>query len=141
MQSSRDIEKELQQLKSKLASQAGNQLHAQAVPVKGAQVLAVAIDNADPKSLRETVDQLKNKLDNAVIVLATVSDGKVSLAAGVDKSLCKTVKAGDLVNMVAQQVGGKGGGRPDMAMAGGNQSENLSAALDSVVAWVDQMLT
>lgn len=140
--SHRELEKELQQLKSKMASQVGSELHTQAVSVSGgAQVLAVAIENADPKSLRETLDQLKNKLDGAVIVLATVSEGKVSLAAGVDKSLCKTVKAGDLVNMVAQQVGGKGGGRPDMAMAGGNQPENLVAALDSVVPWVDEKLS
>ena len=131
----------MQQLKSKLAAQAGSELHTQAVDVNGVQVLAVAIEDADPKSLRETVDQLKNKLNNAVIVVATVADGKVSLVAGVDKSLVKSMKAGDLVNMVAQQVGGKGGGRPDMAMAGGTEPGNLAAALQSVVPWVEQQVS
>ena len=104
--------------------------------VAGIKVLAARLDGADPKSLRDTMDQLKDKLGSAVILLATVSGGKVSLVAGVTKDQTGRVKAGDLVNAVAQQVGGKGGGRPDMAMAGGSQPENLDAALASVVEWV-----
>jgi len=133
-------EKEIAQLKSKMATQTGKDLTADAVEINGVKVLAVKLEGVDSKSLRDTLDQLKNKLGSAVIVLATVDDKKVSLCAGVTKDQTGNVKAGDLVNMVANQVGGKGGGRPDMAMAGGSQPENLAAALASVQAWVEEKL-
>ncbi len=133
-------EKEIAQLKSKMATQTGKDLTADAIEVNGIKVLAVKLEGVDSKSLRDTMDQLKNKLGSAVIVLATADDKKVSLCAGVTKDQTGNVKAGDLVNMVASQVGGKGGGRPDMAMAGGNQPENLAAALESVQAWVAEKL-
>ncbi|MBU2479045.1 MAG: alanine--tRNA ligase, partial [Gammaproteobacteria bacterium] len=97
-------------------------------------------DGVDPKSLRDTVDQLKNKLGSAAILLATVAEGKVSLIAGVTKDQVGRIKAGDLVNCVAEKVGGRGGGRPDMAQAGGTQPENLDAALINVVDWVKSQL-
>ncbi len=133
---SRALEKELEQLKAKLASSQGSDLAARAVEVNGIQVLAARLDGADSKTLRSTVDQLKNRLGEAVIVLGAVEDGKVRLVAGVTKGLTSRIKAGDLVNHVAGQVGGKGGGRPDMAQAGGNRPEGLQAALDSVPEWV-----
>jgi alanyl-tRNA synthetase len=136
----RAIEKELARLKSKLASSQGSDLSSQAIDVKGAKVLAVTMDGADSKTLRETMDQLKGKLKSAAIVLGAVNDGKVSLIAGVTADLTSKVKAGELVNYVAQQVGGKGGGRPDMAQAGGTEPANLSAALQSVQPWVEQRL-
>ena len=132
----RKLEKELDQMKSKLASSQGTDLAAQAVEVEGIQVLAAKLEGADAKVLRDTVDQLKNKLGSAAVVLAVVSGDKVSLAAGVTQDQTKRIKAGELVNMVAQQVGGKGGGRPDMAMAGGSQPEHLEAALASVSDWI-----
>jgi alanyl-tRNA synthetase len=98
------------------------------------------MDGADVTALRETMDKLRDKLGSAAIVLGSVADGKVTLIAGVTPDLTGKVKAGELVNMVAQQVGGKGGGRPDMAQAGGTQPENLPAALASVTAWVEQRL-
>jgi alanyl-tRNA synthetase len=101
-------------------------------------VLAVALDGADAKTLRETMDKLKDKLKSAAIVLGAVADGKVSLIAGVTADLTARVKAGELVNFVAQQVGGKGGGRPDMAQAGGTEPAKLPAALQSVKGWVEQ---
>ncbi|MFW7347424.1 MAG: alanine--tRNA ligase [Pigmentiphaga sp.] len=134
------LEKEIAQLKSKLASSAGNDLAASAVEVKGVKVLAAKLDGVDPKSLRETVDQLKNKLKSAAIVLAAVDGGKVSLVAGATADVSGKVKAGDLVNFVAQQVGGKGGGRPDMAMAGGTDPSGLPQALASVQGWVEGRL-
>ncbi|MCK5725413.1 MAG: alanine--tRNA ligase [Thiotrichaceae bacterium] len=134
------LEKELQAMKSSLASQTGSDLSGSAVEVKGLKVLATMIPNADVKMLRETVDQLKNKLGEAAIVVATVNESKVVLIAGVTKAQTKLIKAGDLVKFVAEQVGGKGGGRPDMAQAGGNQPENLQAALDSVQAWVAERI-
>ena len=134
----RSLEKELEQLKGKLASAAGSDLAAQAVAVNGIKVLSVNVDGLDSKSLRDTVDQLKNKLGTAVVVLATVEDGKIALVAGVTKDLTGRIKAGDVVNLVAQQVGGKGGGRPDMAMAGGSDVDALPAALNSVVEFVTQ---
>jgi alanyl-tRNA synthetase len=140
VESNRRLEKELEQLKSKLASSAGSDLAADAVEVNGVKVLAAKLDGADPKSLRDTMDQLKNKLGSAVIVLATVSGDKVSLVAGVTKEQTDKVKAGDLVKMVAEQVGGKGGGRPDMAQAGGNRPEALEGALASVEPWVRDQL-
>ena len=134
------LEKEIAQLKSKLASSAGNDLAASATEVKGVKVLAAKLDGVDPKSLRETVDQLKNKLKSAAIVLATVEGGKVSLVAGATADVSGKVKAGELVNFVAQQVGGKGGGRPDMAMAGGTDPAGLPQALASVQGWVEGRL-
>jgi alanyl-tRNA synthetase len=136
----RKLEKELEQLKSKLASSAGSDLASKAVDLNGVKLLAASLDGADPKSLRDTVDHLKNKLGSAVIVLAAVSGDKVSLIAGVTKDQTGKVKAGDLIKMVAEQVGGKGGGRPDMAQAGGNQPDALPGALESVRPWVEQKL-
>jgi len=136
----RMLEKELSKLKGKLASQAGDDLSSQVVEVEGISVLAVMMDGVDPKSLRETVDKLKDKLGSAAVVLATVSGEKISLVAGVTKGESKRLKAGELVNFVAQQVGGKGGGRPDMAQAGGNQPANLPKALESVPSWVKDKL-
>ena len=130
------LEKELNAVKGKLASSQGDDLLSQAVDVKGLKVLAAVLDGADAKSLRETLDKLKDKLKTAAIVLAAVQDGKVQLAAGVTADSIGKVKAGELVNFVAQQVGGKGGGKPDMAMAGGTDPTNLTAALASVQAWV-----
>jgi len=130
------MEKELARLKSKLASAQGDDLVDQAVDCNGVRVLAAQLEGADAAVLRDTLDKLKDKLKSAAIVLAEVTDGKVSLIAGVTPDLIARIKAGELVNMVAQQVGGKGGGRPDMAMAGGTQPEHLAAALGSVPAWV-----
>ncbi|WP_186125931.1 alanine--tRNA ligase [Burkholderia gladioli] len=136
----KSLEKELAALKSKLASSQGDELAQQAVDVKGVQVLAATLDGADSKTLRETVDKLKDKLKHAAVVLAAVEGGKVSLIAGVTAEVSKQVKAGELVNFVAQQVGGKGGGRPDMAQAGGTEPANLPAALAGVQAWVASKL-
>ena len=134
----KNLERELGRLKSKLASSQGEDLAAQAVDVKGAKVLAATLDGADAKSLRETMDKLKDRLKSAAIVLGAVHDGKVSLIAGVTSDLTARVKAGELVNYVAQQVGGKGGGRPDMAQAGGSEPAKLPHALESVKNWVEQ---
>ena len=130
------LEKELSALKSKLASNQGDELLAQAVDVNGIKVLAATLEGADVATLRETMDKLKDKLKTAAIVLASVKDGKVSLIAGVTADATSKVKAGELVNFVAQQVGGKGGGRPDMAQAGGTDPSGLPKALQGVVAWV-----
>ena len=127
-------------MKSKLASSQGDDLAERAVQVGPARVLAAALDGADPKSLRETMDKLKDKLKTAAIVLAAVDGGKVQLAAGVTSDRTAQVKAGDLVNFVAQQVGGKGGGKPDMAMAGGTDATNLAPALAAVQGWVAERL-
>jgi alanyl-tRNA synthetase len=132
----RSLEKELAALKGKLASAQGDELQAQAVDVKGIKVLAAMLEGADAKALRETLDKLKDKLKTAAIVLAAVDGGKVQLAAGVTNDATAKVKAGELVNFVAQQVGGKGGGKPDMAMAGGTDPSKLDAALKSVQGWV-----
>ncbi|WP_374490634.1 alanine--tRNA ligase [Zoogloea sp.] len=132
----RSLEKELARLKSKLAASQGDELLNQAVDVSGAKVLAAVLEGADVPTLRETMDKLKDKLKSAAIVLASVADGKVSLIAGVTADLTSKVKAGELVNFVAQQVGGKGGGRPDMAQAGGTQPEALPGALAGVAGWV-----
>lgn len=134
-------DREIAQLKSKMATQTGGDLTASAVEVNGIKVLAVKLEGADSKSLRDTMDQLKNKLGASAVVLAAVDGKKVSLCAGVSKDQIKRLKAGDLVNMVAGQIGGKGGGRPDMAMAGGSQPENLDSALASVKGWVEQQLS
>jgi len=136
----RAAERELAKLKVKLATSAGTDLAASAVDVGGAKVLAVSLDGADLKTLRETMDKLKDRLGSAAIVLSAVNEGKVTLIAGVTADLTAKIKAGDLVNHVAQQVGGKGGGRPDMAQAGGTNPAALPAALTSVKTWVEQQL-
>jgi alanyl-tRNA synthetase len=140
MDGHRQLEKELEQLKGKLASAAGSDLAAGAVDVDGIKVLAARLPGADAKTLRETVDQLKNKLGSAAVVLAAVDGDKISLVAGVTKDSTARLKAGELVNAVAQQVGGKGGGRPDMAQAGGNDPAALDDALASVPSWVAAQL-
>jgi len=134
----RALEKELEALKSRLAASQGDGLLAQAVDVKGIKVLAATLQGADAKALRETMDKLKDKLKSAAIVLAAVDGGKVQLAAGVTADQMGKVKAGELVNFVAQQVGGKGGGKPDLAMAGGTDASALPAALASVAGWVGE---
>ena len=134
------LEKELARLKGKLASSQGGDLAAQAVEVNGAQVLAATIEGADAKVLRETIDKLKGRFKSAAIVLGSTEGGKVTLIAGVTSDLTDRIKAGDLVNHVATQVGGKGGGRPDMAQAGGNNPAALPAALQSVRSWVAERL-
>jgi alanyl-tRNA synthetase len=134
----RALEKEIAALKGKLASSQGDELLAQAVDVKGIKVLAATLDGADARTLRETMDKLKDKLKSAAIVLAAVDGGKVQLAAGVTADRVGKVKAGELVNFVAQQVGGKGGGKPDLAMAGGTDAAGLPKALASVAAWVGE---
>lgn len=132
----RALEKEVAQLKGKLASSQGDELASQAVDVKGIKVLAATLAGADAKTLRDTMDKLKDKLKTAAIVLAAVDGGKVQLAAGVTADRMGQVKAGELVNFVAQQVGGKGGGKPDLAMAGGTDASKLPTALQSVQQWV-----
>ncbi|MGD8928769.1 MAG: alanine--tRNA ligase [Lysobacterales bacterium] len=134
----RSLERELEELKSRLASASGDELVGQAEPVNGIQVLAARLDDVDPKSLRDTVDRLKEKLGKSVVVIGGASDGKVRIAAGVSKDLISRISAGNLINFVAQQVGGRGGGRPDFAQAGGSQPENLDGALGSVKAWVGE---
>jgi alanyl-tRNA synthetase len=132
------LERELEQLRSKLASGEGADLSSQAQQVKGIKVIAARLDGADAKGLREAVDRLKNKLAPAAVVLASVSDNKVTLVAGVTKDLVERIHAGELINEVAIKVGGKGGGRADMAQAGGNDPSRLEAALSAVPAWVAQ---
>ena len=136
----KQLEKELAQLKGQLASAQGNDLSAEAVEVNGVKVLAHAFDGVDPKSMLSTLDQLKNKLGSAVVLLASVNGDKVNLAAGVTKDQTGRVKAGELVNMVAEQVGGRGGGRPDMAQAGGKDPAGVPAAIASVLPWVTDKL-
>ena len=136
MAKSKQLEKELQRIQAKLASSAGGELASQAIDIDGIKVLAVKLDGVEPKAMVELLDQLKNKLGSAAIVLAAVSKGKVNLIAGVSKDQIARLKAGDLVNSVATQVGGKGGGRPDMARAGGADPKNLDAALKQVPDWV-----
>jgi len=140
LEHARALEKEVAALKGKLASSQGDELVSQAVDVKGLKVLAAALPGADAKTLRDTMDKLKDKLKSAAIVLAAVDGGKVQLAAGVTQDAVGHVKAGELVNFVAQQVGGKGGGKPDMAMAGGTDASKLATALASVTGWVAQQL-
>ncbi|MFC6284031.1 MULTISPECIES: alanine--tRNA ligase [Polaromonas] len=134
----KSLEKEIAALKGKLASSQGDELMAQAVDVKGLKVLAARLEGADAKTLRDTMDKLKDKLKTAVIVLAAVDGDKVQIAAGVTADSVGKVKAGELVNFVAQQVGGKGGGKADMAMAGGTDASKLGDALKSVQAWVSE---
>jgi len=135
------LDKEVLQLKQQLAAQAGSDLLAQTVDINNVKVLIADLGNAETKSLRGMVDDLKNKMGSGIIFLATANDGKVGLIAGVTKDLVGKVKAGELVNMVAQQVGGKGGGRPDMAQAGGNQPENIATAIKSVQPWLIDKLS
>ena len=134
------LEKELARLRGKLAMGQGQDLASTATEVKGTKLLVATLDGADVKTLRDTMDKLKEKLKSAVIVLAAASEGKVSLIAGVTADLTGKVKAGDLVNFVAQQVGGKGGGRPDMAQAGGTEPSKLNGALDTVKPWIEERL-
>jgi len=136
----RDKDKEIARLKQKLATSAGGDLAAGAVEVQGINVLAANVDGADAKSLRDTLDQLKNKLGSAVILLAAVDGEKIALAAGVSKDLTGKVKAGDLMREFAQRLGGKGGGRPDMAQGGATDVAGLAEALKAVPAWVDSVL-
>jgi alanyl-tRNA synthetase len=136
----RGLEKELAALKGKLASAQGDELLTQAVDVKGLKVLAAMLQGADAKTLRETMDKLKDKLKTAAIVLAAVDGAKVQLAAGVTNDSLARLKAGELVNFVAQQVGGKGGGKADLAMAGGTDATKLPQALASVQGWVAERL-
>jgi alanyl-tRNA synthetase len=139
------LEKDLARLRSKLAMGQGSDLASHAVEVKGKdgtvmRVLAATLEGADAKTLRESVDKLKDRLKSVAIVLGSVADGKVSLIAGVTPDLTAKIKAGDLVNFVAQQVGGRGGGRPDMAQAGGTEPAKLAGALESVRGWVEERL-
>ncbi len=134
----RQLEKELEQLKAKLASSAGSDLAATAIEVKGLKVVAAELDGADRKALMETADQLKNKLGEGVVVLASVEEGKVTLVAGVTKSATNRIKAGDLMKHLAAQVDGKGGGRPDMAQGGGSDPAKLPGALEGVAEWIDK---
>ncbi len=134
-------DKEIKRLKASMASKAGGDLISEAVEIDGIKVLAKSLDDIDQKSLRETLDQLKNKLGTGAIVLASVNGSKVSLVAGVTKDATNKIKAGDLVNFVAEQVGGRGGGRPDMAQAGGNDPAALPNALRGVPDWVKQQLS
>ncbi|PCI79357.1 MAG: alanine--tRNA ligase [SAR86 cluster bacterium] len=136
----KSLEKQLEQLKSKMASSAGSDLVSQAEEIAGVKVLVAVVEGFNPKALRDTADQLKNKLGSAVVVLMTGVEGKVSIVAGVSKDLVGKVKAGDLANMVAVQVGGKGGGRPDMAMAGGSDISAMPAAAASIKPWLEERL-
>jgi alanyl-tRNA synthetase len=140
IEKNRNLEKEVSWLKAKLATQAGANLVSQAQKVNGINVLAANLENVDPKSLRETADKLKDKLGQAAVVLSTVNNGKVSLVAGVSKAETGKIKAGALLNHVARQIDGKGGGRPDMAQGGGSNPDALSDALDSVIDWVKKTL-
>ncbi|HLX30714.1 MAG TPA: alanine--tRNA ligase [Casimicrobiaceae bacterium] len=139
-ESARIAERELARLKAKAAANAGDDLAGRAIDIKGAKVVAAALDGSDAKALRETIDKLKDRLKSAAIVLASVNDGRVTLIAGVTNDLTAKVKAGELVNHVAQQVGGKGGGRADMAQAGGSNPAALPKALQSVSNWVGERL-
>ncbi len=138
--SNKALERELEQARIKLASAGGGDMGNGAKAINGVNVLVKTVEGLNARTLRETVDQLKNKLGTAIVVLACIEDGKVSIVAGVSKDVCERVKAGDLVNMVAAHVGGKGGGRPDMAMAGGPEVAGLPAGLAAVPAWVEARL-
>jgi alanyl-tRNA synthetase len=140
LDANRALEKELERLKSRLASAQGDELMNQAQEIANTRILAAKIDGLDAKSLRETADKLRDKLGSCALVLATVAEGKVSLIAAVTADRVGQIKAGELVNFVASQIGGKGGGKPELAMAGGNQPENLPAALAAVHDWARQAL-
>ena len=134
------LEKDLERTKSKMAASQGEELISQVVTVNGCNTLVALLESVDVKALRETLDQIKNKLKSGVIVLATIQDGKVQIIAGVTADLLTRVKAGEIVNFVAQQVGGKGGGKPDMAMAGGTNPAELPKALGSLTTWFKEHL-
>ena len=136
----KDLEKALTTAKQKLASQQGADVLSNAIDINGVKVLIAKLEGVEPKSLRSMMDDIKNRLGEGIVVLGVAGDAKVNLIAGVTKNLTNKVKAGELVNFVAAQVGGKGGGRPDMAQAGGDQPENLSTALDSINAWLEDRL-
>jgi len=136
----RRLEKDLSRLKSKLAGSQGDDLIKQARDVKGVKVLVSSLEGVDTKTMREILDRLRGKLKTCIAVFGTESAGKVKLIAGVTEDLTTKIKAGELVNFVAMQVGGKGGGRADIAQAGGTQPENLKKALNSVLDWVEQKL-
>jgi len=140
LEQNRRLEKDLELANARLTTKAGSDIADQAVDIKGVKLVASQLDNSNPKALLETLDQLKDKLQSAVVVLASVNKGKVSLIAGVTRDLIEQVEAGDLVNMVAAQVGGKGGGRPEMARAGGTDPDALPAALASVNDWLEEKL-
>ena len=136
LERSKSLEKEVEELKSKMASASGDELADRAVEINGLKVLSARLDGIDSKSLRDTVDRLKDRLGSSVVVIGSADEGKVRLAAGVSKDLLARIQAGNLVNFVAQHVGGKGGGRPDFAQAGGSQPENLDEALEKVQSWI-----
>ena len=140
LEQSKSLEKEIDALKGKLASAQGNDLLSKAVSIAGVNVLSAELGSADAKVLRDTLDQLRQKLKSCVVVLGSAQAGKVQLAAAVSPDLVAKVRAGELVNFVALQVGGKGGGKPDMAMAGGTQPEHLGKALASVAEQVEKLL-
>ena len=140
IQKVKEQEKQLAQLKGKMASQAGSDLSSQAEDISGVKILTAQLDSADGNTLRDTLDQLKNKLGSAAIVLASENAGKVTLIAGVTKDLTTTIKAGELVNIAAKEVGGKGGGRPDMAQAGGNNPAAIPQALEAAKRWLQSQL-
>ncbi|MEC7283864.1 MAG: DHHA1 domain-containing protein, partial [Pseudomonadota bacterium] len=136
----KELEKALNSAKQKLASQQGADMLSNAVEINGVKVLIANLEGVEAKSLRSMMDDIKNRIGEGIVVLGVANDAKVNLIAGVTKNLTSKVKAGELVNFVASQVGGKGGGRPDMAQAGGDQPENLGQALDSVNAWLQDKL-
>jgi alanyl-tRNA synthetase len=138
IEQNKKLEKELQQLKSKLAASAGSDLVSQAIEVNGVKALAARLDDVEVKSLRDMLDQLKNKMGSGVVLLAAVNGDKVNLIAGVTKDLMGQYKAGDLVKIAAEKVGGKGGGRPDMAQAGGNDPSGVADALALVETYIQQ---
>jgi alanyl-tRNA synthetase len=138
--SNKQLEKQIQQLQAKLASAAGSDLAAEAIEVGGVHILIAKLDGVEAKALRDTIDQLKNKLGKAAIVLAGVKDGKVSLAAGVTKAEAKTIKAGDMLRQLATAIGGKGGGKPEMAQGGGGDVDALPAAIEALKAWATEQL-
>ena len=141
VQRNKQLEKEIEQYKQQLARHAGADLVGQAVDINGVKTLIANLEGVEAKSLRGMVDDLKNKIGSGVILLTTAGEGKVSLIAGVTKDLVGRVKSGELVNIAAQEVGGKGGGRPDMAQAGGSQPENIAAAIEAAQNWLTEKLS
>jgi len=140
LERNRALEKELESVKASMATSGSDRLLEQAQSVDGVKVLAARLGSADARALRDSVDHLKDRLGTAAVVLGGVEDGKVRLAAGISSDLTSRIRAGDLVNFVAGQVGGKGGGRPDFAQAGGSEPDMLDEALSSVTAWIEKKL-
>ena len=140
LQRNRDLEKELDRLKAKLAASAGSDLVSKAVDIAGVKVLAEHLESVEPKALRDMLDQLKNKIGSGVVLLTTSGDGKVNLIAGVTQDLTDRLRAGDLIKLAAEKVGGKGGGRADMAQAGGTDPAGIPAALALAKEWVKQQV-